>query len=79
VHREREIAGKSGTAVRGDDIGRADSRELFGQDPFEAARAGSKVALGHGAIEPGDQNGFITTRNTIATRIGSAGISFNQR
>ena len=26
-----------------------------------------------------DQNGFITTRNTIANRIGSAGISFSQR
>ena len=79
VHRQCQIAGERDAAVGGNDIGCADLRELLGQDRFEAARAGSKVALGHGTTEVGDQNGFITTRNTIATRIGSAGISFSQR
>src|SRR5438105_12994035 len=50
MHRQRQIAGEGDATVGGNDSRCAGLRELLGQDRFEAARAGSEVALGHGAI-----------------------------
>ena len=55
--------------------------ELHAQRGFETARTGREVMLGHGvtgAAAPG-QKGLSTTRNTTATRTGSAGISLSHR